>query len=111
MPLRSHKWERFVVGKIYKNSAVPYFSMGKIKRKGTVIKLIKKYQKKMHMKFKRIWWGPIPVKIYCDAVNLREHCSNEAQLRLFSEPYHIEQQSGILRNLDSVTRMDVIVKC
>ena len=97
--------ERFIKTILY--HIVPW---GRSKEKEQY-KLITKYEKKMDMKFKRIWWGSIPVKTYCDAVNLREHHTIERQMALFSEPYPIEPQTGILRNLDSITRMDVIVKC
>jgi hypothetical protein len=97
--------ERFIRSVLY--HIVP---MGRVKDKEQYFPL-RKYDEKLDMKFKRIWWGLKMVKVYCDPVNLMEHASLKAIEGCNFEGYFCDPQAGILRNLDSITKINVLMKC
>lgn len=79
---------------------------------------LRSYDGRMEMKFRRIWWGSKSFRVTADSVGLREHYSlgsPEKPMRLpknnMFEGHIVDPQTGILRNLDSITRLNVLIKC
>ena len=78
---------------------------------------VRSYEKKMDMKLKRIYWGDKTFKLQCDPVKLQVHCnigSPERPILMSMDQfngYTINAQTGILRNFDSVTKINLLVKC
>jgi hypothetical protein len=103
--------ERFIKTVLY--HIVPF---GRMKDKEGFVPL-RKYIRSMEIKFKRIHWGHRSVKIYCDPATLTEHClMGTVERPLFAsnlefEGYFVDPQTGLLRNMDSVTKINLIVKC
>ena len=104
--------ERFLKTLLY--HIVPW---GRLTGKKESFMPIRCYDRKMEMKFKRIWWGSKSFKVSTDSRSLKEQCSlgSPEKLMRFSremfEGYDVDPQAGILRNLDSITRINVLVKC
>ena len=78
---------------------------------------IRSYDSRMEMKLRRIWWGSKSWRITANTHDLKEQCSlgsPEKPIRPSKdvfEGYMVDPQTGILRNLDSITKLNVLVKC
>lgn len=97
--------ERFIKTVLY--HIVPW---GRMKEKDQYLPL-RKYERKMDMKFRRLWWGVKMIRLYCDPVKLREHCMIGSIDGSIFSGYFTDPQSNFLRNLDSITKIDVLMKC
>ena len=104
--------ERFIKTVLY--HIVPF---GRSKDKGQFVPL-RSYDKRMEIKFRRIYWGLKAPKITANSVSLKEHVtlgSPEKPIRhskgAMFEGHFADPQTGILRNLDSITLLNVLVKC
>lgn len=79
---------------------------------------IRCYDKRMEMKLKRVLVGfKVFSKVSADSKSLKEQCSLGSPEKLmqfskeFFEGYSVDPQAGILRNMDSITRVNVLVRC
>ncbi len=103
--------ERFLKTILY--HIVPW---GRIKDRGQFVP-IRSYDAQMSMKFRRLWWGSKAFKVFADYSSLKEHCmmgSPEKPIimsKSLFEGHFVEPQTGILRNLDSITRLNILVRC
>jgi len=103
--------ERFLKTILY--HIVPW---GRIKDRGQFVP-IRSYDAKMAMKFRRIWWGQKAFKLFSDNSSLKEHCmmgSPEKPIVMSKnifEGHFTDPQTGILRNLDSITRINILIQC
>lgn len=103
--------ERFLKTVLY--HVVPF---GRLKGKEDYMP-VRSYDRKMELKLKRIYWGSKSFRITADTLSLKEQCSlgsPEKPVRHSKEVfegYFLDPQTGILRNLDSVSKFNVLIKC
>ena len=85
-------------------------------------KPISRYEKGMDLKFRRIWWGPSNQLFKHNCVEtkrgFKEETSFEAMNPHFAEMsvnfqngFFIEPTFGLLRNLDSISKINVAMQC
>lgn len=103
--------ERFIKTILY--HIMPW---GRLKGRDQFVPL-RSYDKKMEMKFRRIYWGSKSLKMMTNSLDLKEQCSlgsPEKPMRYSKEVFEghiVEPQTGVLRNMDSITKLNVLVKC